>query len=537
MKEEFKEFMKDCRKSILFYTFVYSILFFISKIILNMLGLEYMQYIYKFSIFIILFGIVLGVIQNFIRSKSKDTRVCIIVCSISIIAIFVLFWQFFALLYIGFFPPEHIIEKSDKKMVGYVYAFLDTRVEYYEYINILVRKANKSYVEDYGQGGFDPFCDKIGHNHEIQDITYYDENGKVISTNNISKPVILDSNKQEINREEVKKEESNTKYILEDDILYEKIINENTRIRVVNLGPILAQRSVIDIEKSTDNGKTYISQTEDGVTIHNGAEFIFIDENIGFINDSGLAGTSGENKGFLVTIDGGKTFKEANVIHPLSIEEKNLLVKGVPYIKDGRLNVQIYTINHSKYPERTYYEFTSYDNGVTWKYDYETVYTPEQLIKYEKDFNTFEINGFIVSTNTYNNPSQINLEEVFYNGAGFNNEISKEELEEYKKVTKYHETDIVKITTKQAEKLYYNNTGERLGYLRERLKNWTYIEKYDAYYNEVSDTNFEPVSCIKGIMDEEHKIMKIQLSNNRTISVKIDYDKGTHYIISNKSTN
>ena len=319
------------------------------------------------------------------------------------------------------------------------------------------------------------------------------------------------------------------------DILYEKKLNENTIIRVKNLGAILAQRSVIDIEKSTDNGKTYIGQTEEGITIHNGAEFIFIDENIGFINDPGLAG-SGENRGFLVTTDGGKTFSEANIIHPLSIEEKNLLVKGVPYIKDGKLNVQIYTLNHSKYPERTYYEFTS-NNGLTWKYNYETVYTSEQLKKYEKDFNTFGINGFIVSTNTYNKPSEIDLEEVFYSGAGFNNEISKEELEEYKKVTKYHETDMVKITTKQAEELYYNNTGEKLLNLKERLKDWTYIEKYDAYYNEVSDTNFESVSCIEGIMNEEHKIMKIQLSNNRTISVKIDYDKGTHYIISNKSTN
>lgn len=540
MREEFKEFMKDCTKSILFYTFVYSILFFVSKLILNILGLEFMQYVYKFSIFIILFGIVLGVIQNFIRSKSKNTRICIIVCSISIISICALFWQFFALLYIGFFPPEHIIEKSDKKMVGYVHAFLETRVEYFEYINVLVRKANKSYVEDYGEGGFDPFDKKIGYKHEVQEITYYDENGKVISTNNINNPIILDSNKQEINREEfkeeIKEENSETRYISEEDILYEKVIDENTRIRVVNLGAILAQRSVIDIEKSTDNGKTYVGQTEEGITIHNGAEFVFLDENIGFINDSGLAGTGGENRGFLATTDGGKTFSEANIIHPLSIEEKNLLVKGVPYIKDGKLNVQIYTLNHSKYPERTYYEFTS-NNGLTWKYNYETVYTSEQLKKYEKDFNTFGINGFIVSTNTYNKPSEIDLEEVFYSGAGFNNEISKEELEEYKKVTKYHETDMVKITTKQAEELYYNNTGEKLWNLKERLKNWTYIEKYDAYYNEVSDTNFESVSCIEGIMNEEHKIMKIQLSNNRTISVKIDYDKGTHYIISNKSTN
>lgn len=202
-----------------------------------------------------------------------------------------------------------------------------------------------------------------------------------------------------------------------------------------------------------------------------------------------------------------------------------------------KLKNQIYKINNSKYPEKTYYNFTNNYNGDTWKYDYETIYTSEYLKKYEKDFNTTEINGFIISTNTYEKPSEINLEQVFYNGAGFNNEVTKEEIEEYKKLTKYHETDIVKITTKQAEKLYYDNTGEKLENLKDRLKNWTYIEKYDAYYKEVSDTNFEEVYCIRGIMNEQDKIMKIQLSNNRTISVKIDYNKGTHYIISNNITN
>ena len=165
--------------------------------------------------------------------------------------------------------------------------------------------------------------------------------------------------------------------------------------------------------------------------------------------------------------------------------------------------------------------------------NYETIYASEQLKKYEKDFNTSEINGFIISTNTYTKPSEIDLEQVFYNGAGFNNEVSKEELEEYKKIRNYYETDIVKITTKQAEKVYYDNTGEKLENLKERLKNWTYIEKYDAYYKENSDINFEEVHCIKGIMDKQNKILKIQLNNNRIISIKMDYDQGTHYIISN----
>ena len=195
--------------------------------------------------------------------------------------------------------------------------------------------------------------------------------------------------------------------------------------------------------------------------------------------------------------------------------------------------VNIQELNKEIEENKKYYNSTSEGNIDTWKSDYETIYTSEQLKKYEKDFNTLEINGFIISTNTYTKPSEIDLEQVFYNGAGFNNEVSKEELEEYKKIRNYYETDIVKITTKQAEKVYYDNTGEKLENLKERLKNWTYIEKYDAYYKEISDINFEEVHCIKGIMDKQNNILKIQLNNNRIISIKMDYDQGTHYIISN----
>lgn len=379
MREEFKEFINDCKKSILFYTFVYAILFIISKIILNILGLEYIKYVYKFSIFLILFGIVLGVIQNFIRSKSKDTRICIIVCTISIIVIGTLFWQFFALLYISFFPPEHVVEKDNKKYVAYVYSWFDTRVEYYDYINFLLVGENKRIEDFYNNVGRDVLAEDAKGLFTPTNTTYYDENGKVINVDYKIKNI--NSNVNEVNNnyqeymEEIEKQEEKDKIIIpssSDDILYKKEINENTIIRIRNLGAILAQRSIIDIEKSTDGGKTYRNQieTSDGfIQIHNGAEFIFLDENIGFINDPGLAGTDGENRGLLITTDGGKSFKDANIIHPMSIEEKNLLVKGVPYIKDGELKVQIYTINHSKYPEKTYYEFTSEDNGITWKYE------------------------------------------------------------------------------------------------------------------------------------------------------------------------
>lgn len=156
-----------------------------------------------------------------------------------------------------------------------------------------------------------------------------------------------------------------------DDILYEKEVNGNI-IRIRYCGAVLAQRSIISVEKSTNGGKTYIKQIENsdgGMEVHNGSEFVFIDENIGFINDPGLAGTYGDYRGLLVTIDGGKSFKEAAIVHPSNIDEENLFVKGVPYIKDEKLRVQIYTINYSKEPSETYYEFTSEDNGITWRYE------------------------------------------------------------------------------------------------------------------------------------------------------------------------
>lgn len=162
--------------------------------------------------------------------------------------------------------------------------------------------------------------------------------------------------------------------IFEGDILYEKVIDENTRVRVVCKGAVLAQRSIIGIEKTTDGGENWTNQIKsyDGfIQIHNGAEFVFLDENIGFINDPGLAGTDGDNRGLLVTTDGGNNIEDAKIIHPDNITEKNLFVSGLPYIEDNTLKVKIYTINHKKDEIYTYYEFISEDNGKTWEYSKE----------------------------------------------------------------------------------------------------------------------------------------------------------------------
>lgn len=55
---------------------------------------------------------------------------------------------------------------------------------YYDYKNIFVVGNQKRIEEYYGKGGFDPIKNKFGNKYNVEDITYYDEDGNVINTEN-----------------------------------------------------------------------------------------------------------------------------------------------------------------------------------------------------------------------------------------------------------------------------------------------------------------------------------------------------------------
>jgi len=370
-----KQIINKIKFNIFTYIIIYLLIFIITKLIINAYGMELMRCVYNFTICTIILGFIAGMVQAIIRANEKSTKICIAIC----LACITFFLAIFVSFYIAFLSPEHVVKKDKKQMVAYVRAFLSTRVDYYDYYNILVRGKYRLIEDDYGKGGFDPLDEKIDYKYEIIRTTYYDKNGKVIGGTDIIEPKIkiVDANnniidiKNNINSNNEYDSNKMPSNVSKEDILYEKDFSENKKIRVAYLESILAQRSTIRIEKTEDGGNTWLSvhETSDNyITIHNGAEFVFIDENIGFINDPGLAGTDGENRGLMVTNNGGKTFEDVNIIHPDNIEERNLFVKGVPYEENGILKVQIYTINHNKDPERTYYEFVSKDKGKNWEY-------------------------------------------------------------------------------------------------------------------------------------------------------------------------
>ena len=55
-------------------------------------------------------------------------------------------------------------------------------VNYYDYKNIFVAGNQKRIEEYYGKGGFDPIENQYGYEYNVENTTYYDENGKIIKT-------------------------------------------------------------------------------------------------------------------------------------------------------------------------------------------------------------------------------------------------------------------------------------------------------------------------------------------------------------------
>ncbi len=377
MKEEIKN-MKNIwnkiKKSILFYTIVVAVVFVITHFLLKIFNAQFRQWVYYSILVLVLIGIITGIIQ-IVRKKNKKIKIIFLTIGLITSILIIIFWKVILLIIVFSYSPEHVVIKDDKKYLAYVNSFLKVDVYYYDYINFFLIGNKLRLHEYYGSGGYDPLDGT--HNNKPLQYYYYDEQGNITDTNDeyynkgYSNSKVYDKEGNEIanlpdtnnsistnnNLEEISKYE---------EVLYEKKINDKTIIRVVNNGYILAQRLIVSVQKTIDGGNTWTEQIEDSdgfIQIHNNSQFVFIDENIGFINDPGLAGTSGENRGLLVTTNGGKTFIDSNIVNENNIDG-DIFFEGVPYLDNKTLKVKGYLIKNSQKTEIILY---STDNGLTWK--------------------------------------------------------------------------------------------------------------------------------------------------------------------------
>lgn len=355
-----KKFFAVVRTKILFYVFSYELLYAITRILLNQFNLEYMQWVNLVSAIILLVGGIVGTIQ--LLKKEDISILKIVVLELMIIIIFFVgnYLVFKSLDY------EEITYKDGLKMVQNVFSeeYKGRWIEYYDYKNIFIRGKNVRIKDIYD----DNFTE-----NEYRCTQYYDENGKYIFSinkyNNQPSTIIIPSDTPNNKQEE--EDPKLIKSVEPADILYEREINPKVKIRIINRGAVLGQRILIVIGKTTDGGKTWYNQLEidDGaLTVNNGAKYVFINQNIGFVNNLQTVVNDETQKGLLVTVDGGKTFEVAKFESIEEVENQYLYVEDVPYLENQILKVKTYTLDYNRENTKIYYEFYSKDFGKTWEY-------------------------------------------------------------------------------------------------------------------------------------------------------------------------
>jgi hypothetical protein len=138
-----------------------------------------------------------------------------------------------------------------------------------------------------------------------------------------------------------------------------------------------------------------------------------------------------------------------------------------------------------------------------------TPLTKEELAFFEDYFAKPENNGFLLSN--YSEPSDIDLQQLFYTGAGMASDsgsIGKDEADAFVKAYKLDsiEGDFMKLTAGQVDDFLTEKMGITLSDTSGDI-GWLYLPEYDAYYTQVFDTNVGFFGCVGGHKTDDGKVV------------------------------
>ncbi len=337
--EKVKIFLNTMAKKLILYSTILTILVIIMHLFLKLINLRFRLWIYITTAVILVIAIMIKLVMLFIKQKPTVKRNIELVCG-ALITLGLIFWRVTLLLLFALLllmpGTEHVVEKDGQKYVAYVNSgFLDTTVEYYDYINFFIMSNELALSENYN-GSYDP-------------IKRQKEENNIKIENEITTP----NTEQSVN---------------EEDIIYSQKIDDNISIRVIDRGNVMGQKKIIQIQKTINNGEKWKNQIAgNSMTINNEAKFVFINEDVGFINNLSMFILGNDNNSLLVTVNGGKSFKNANFIFPLDIEDTVFYINDLPYLEDGKLKVELFAPESIESTDGNYYKFTSIDNGLNWQ--------------------------------------------------------------------------------------------------------------------------------------------------------------------------
>ena len=338
---------KIAENKILWISIIYLILFIIGWIILSICNYTYLFYFKLISTLLIIVGVVIGTIIAIKKLKyEKQIKIQLYTAYFlleGILSIVLLAIVLFPLLYqrerITMIDNTWYVEIKRSTLV-------DASLNYYDLKYLIFRKKQPKFVQNYNNY-FTPE-NYIG-------TTYYDEEGNVIRST-------TGNNNQTEELETDIEENAQKEYTFPREVLYTRTFDNNVVIKITSIDAILARRLAVIVEKSTDGGKTFTNVlTQDSLIVGDEAEYIFLNENIGFIKEL----KENENRGLRVTRDGGKAFEE--VIFKVKKEElPYLYIDKMPYFEDNTLKLDA-SMYYTKIPEIK--KLKSNDNGLTWQPD------------------------------------------------------------------------------------------------------------------------------------------------------------------------
>lgn len=140
------------------------------------------------------------------------------------------------------------------------------------------------------------------------------------------------------------------------------------------------------------------------------------------------------------------------------------------------------------------------DTLAEWKASNEL--SDEEISSFTDFISSMENYGFLLSE--YTAPADIDLNEVFYCGAGIaTHSLTDDERAAYEQESGFPiELDVECITTTQINDFLLEKTGCSLEEMN-GLLSWIYLEQYDSYVSQHGDTNYCQFICVGGKRIEE----------------------------------
>ena len=139
--------------------------------------------------------------------------------------------------------------------------------------------------------------------------------------------------------------------------------------------------------------------------------------------------------------------------------------------------------------------------------------TKKELNIINRNLNSGEYYGFLLSD--YDEPKYIDWDEVFYCGAGIDQErLSKAAEKEFLRKTGNDEiyTDLTVLAGDDVEDFVLKTTGLPYSKMRNPL-DWTYLKKYDLYVFEHGDTNQVNIEVLSGYVRDGEYIVRYNHNN------------------------